>query len=475
MGSTRGFLEYLRVDAPYRPVDERVHDYREYVEPLSDEELKKQAARCMDCGIPFCQSSHGCPVINLIPEWNDFIYRGEWREALIRLELTNNFPEITGRVCPAPCETACTLSINSSPVTIKQIELAIVEYGFSQGWVRPRPPERETGRSVAVIGSGPAGLAAAQQIRRAGHRVTVFERSDTPGGLLRYGIPDFKLEKAVLDRRIDQMLKEGVAFQCDVVIGDDISARYLQRSYDAILLAMGAGEPRDLEVPGRELMGIFPAMEYLYKSNRFVHQGEEIPETFSADGKRVLVIGGGDTGSDCIGTSNRQGAREIMQVEILPQPPEWDSAYNPDWPLWPNILRNTASHLEGCDRLWSVQTEGFTGKDGRVRAAHLSKVVWESLDGSGRPTLRKVEGSEFDVKADLVLLAMGFLHVRHERLLDDLGAGLDSRGNLEINDSYQTTVPGVFAAGDAHTGASLVVRSIFHGRMAAEQVMDFLR
>lgn len=475
MGSIRGFLDHPRVDAAYRPVQERISDYREYVRKIPERDLMIQGARCMDCGIPYCQSSRGCPVLNLIPEWNDYIYRGEWRDALIRLEMTNNFPEITGRVCPAPCETACTLAINSSPVTIKQIELAIVEHGFGMGWIGPRPPARETGRSVAVIGSGPAGLAAAQQLRRVGHRVTVFEKSDRVGGILRYGIPDFKLEKNVLDRRLEQMKAEGVQFQCDVTIGEDISARYLHKSYDAILLATGAGEPRNLVVPGRELGGIHFAMEYLTQSNRLVAGDLHLDEIISARNRRVLVIGGGDTGSDCIGTANRQGAKEVHQVEILPQPLQWDKPWNPEWPDWPNILRTSGSHMEGCKRRWSVLTREFIGSDGQVAGANFSEVKWEKSSPDSPPAPVAVSRSEFSLEVDLVLLAMGFLHVRHDKLLDDLNIELGSRGNVDIQKNYETSVTGVFAAGDAHTGASLVVRSIFHGRMAAEAIDDFLR
>jgi glutamate synthase (NADPH/NADH) small chain len=424
----------------------------------------------MDCGIPFCQSSQGCPVLNLIPEWNDFVYRGEWRDALVRLDMTNNFPEITGRVCPAPCETACTLSINSSPVTIKQLEYAIVEHGFSMGWVEPRPPKRETGRSVAVVGSGPAGLAAAQQLRRAGHRVTVFEKSGRIGGLLRYGIPDFKLEKWVLDRRLDQMHHEGVAFQCDVNIGEDMSARYLQRSHDAILLAMGAGEPRDLPVPGRDLEGIYFAMDFLSRSNHYVSGDMPADRIISAKDRRVLVIGGGDTGSDCIGTAHRQGAKEVHQLEILPQPQMWDKPWNPEWPYWPNILRTSASHREGCERKWSVLTREFAGSNGRVNRVQLSEVRWEKKKGAGGPQPVQIPGNESELEVDLVLLAMGFLHVRHDKLIGDLGVSLDERGNIAVDDGYETSTPGVFAAGDAHTGASLVVRAIYHGRIAAESI-----
>jgi len=475
MGSIRGFLEHPRVDAAYRPVQERINDYREYVRKIPERDLKIQGARCMDCGIPYCQSSRGCPVLNLIPEWNDYVYHGEWRDALVRLEMTNNFPEITGRVCPAPCETACTLAINSSPVTIKQIELAIVEHGFDMGWITPKPASGETGRAVAVIGSGPAGLAAAQQLRRSGHRVTVFEKSNRVGGILRYGIPDFKLEKRVLDRRLEQMKAEGIQFQCDVMIGEDISARYLRKSYDAILLATGAGEPRNLEVPGRELGGIHFAMDYLTQSNSMVAGDLHLDEIISAHNKRVLVIGGGDTGSDCIGTATRQGAREVHQFELLPKPPQWNKPWNPGWPDWPNILRTSGSQMEGCKRRWSVLTNEFIGKDGQVAGANFSEATWEKTSPDAHPVPTPVPGNEFSLKVDIVLLAMGFLHVRHDKLLDDLKTELDSRGNVSIQNNYETSITGVFAAGDAHTGASLVVRSIYHGRMAAKAIDDFLK
>jgi glutamate synthase (NADPH/NADH) small chain len=474
MGSIRGFLEHTRVDAAYRPVQERIGDYREYVRKIPERELKNQGARCMDCGIPYCQSSKGCPVLNLIPEWNDYVYHGEWRDALVRLEMTNNFPEITGRVCPAPCETACTLSINSSPVTIKQIEHAIVEHGFNMGWILPRPPERETGRAVAIIGSGPAGLAAAQQLRRSGHRVTVFEKSNRVGGILRYGIPDFKLEKRVLDRRLEQMRDEGVQFQNDVVIGEDISARYLRKSYDAILLATGAGEPRNLEIPGRELNGIHFAMDYLTQSNRMIAGDLHLDEIISAHNKRVLVVGGGDTGSDCIGTATRQGAREVLQFEIMPKPPQWDKPWNPGWPDWPNILRTSGSQMEGCKRRWSVITNEFMGKDGDIVSARFSEAEWKKSAKDGRLSPVPVQGSGFSMEIDMVLLAMGFVHVRHDKLLEDLQTEFDARGNVNIGENYETSVEGVFAAGDAHTGASLVVRAIYHGRMAACAVDEYL-
>jgi glutamate synthase (NADPH) small chain len=472
MGKPTGFLEYPRQTADYRPVEERVRDYREIAVPIATDALQVQGARCMDCGVPYCHAL-GCPVYNLIPEWNDLVYRGEWREALTRLELTNNFPEITGRICPAPCEAACTMSINSAPVTIKQLELAIVERGFAEGWVQPRPPSQESGRRVAVIGSGPAGLAAAQQLRRAGHQVTLYERNAKLGGILRYGIPDFKLEKHLIDRRLAQMSAEGVQCETDVIIGEDLSARYLQRKYDAILLTMGAGEPRDLTVPGRGLEGIHFAMDYLAQSNRFV-AGELHREQITwAEGKNVLVIGGGDTGADCVGTARRQGAKSIRQFEILPKPRDWPEPWNPQWPYWPAILRTSSSHEEGCERRWSVSTTAFSGRGVKVDEAACAEVRW--VERGGRQSPQEVEGSEFAVKVDLVLLATGFLHVQHSRLLEDFGVDFDERGNVKLSAGYETSVKGVFAAGDAGTGASLVVRAIWHGREAARAIDESLK
>ena len=471
MGKPTGFLDYPREAASYRPVQERVRDYREFVVPLPVVRMETQGARCMDCAVPFCHTT-GCPVQNLIPEWNHLVHEGDWREALVRLELTNNLPEITGRVCPAPCETACTLSINTSPVTIKQIELAIIERGFAEGWIVPRPPKQETGKCVAVVGSGPAGLAAAQQLRRAGHQVTLYEKDEKLGGLLRYGIPDFKLEKWVIDRRLEQMLAEGVESETRVSVGDDISARYLRQRFDAVLLTMGAGQPRDLAVPGRELGGIHFAMEYLARSNRYVAGDISADELINAKDKVVLVIGGGDTGSDCVGTARRQGAREVHQFEILPQPQVWTEPWNPEWPDWPTILRSSSSHEEGCQRRWSVATSRFTG-DGVVQRAHCAEIEWREVDGVRGPV--EVAGSEFEVEVDLVLLAMGFVHVHHSRLLADLGVEFDGRGNIRTDGNYQTSSVGVFAGGDAFTGASLVVSAIWHGRRAARAVDRYLR
>lgn len=480
MGKPTGFLEYARLNSRYRPVEERIQDYREISLPVEEEELRREGARCMDCGTPFCHS-FGCPVINLIPEWNDAVYKNRWYEAWRRLDLTNNFPEITGRVCPAPCEASCTLAVNSSAVAVKEIERAIIEKAFREGWIEPIKPARETEKRVAVIGSGPAGLAVAQILRRRGHQVSLFEKADRIGGILRYGIPDFKLEKWVLDRRLEQMAAEGVEFETEVVIGEDLSVRYLRRRFDAIVLALGAGKPRDLPVSGRGYEGIHFAMEYLTQSNKVTAGDLQKEEVISASGKRVLVIGGGDTGADCVGTAIRQQARSVTQVEILPKPREWEEPWNPEWPFWPDILRSSTSHAEGCRRLWSVNTVQFTGGyDPWVQKAHLNEVQWqpqESGPAGAAARLRPVEvpGSEFELDVDLVLLALGFVHVEHGRLIEDLGIALDQRGNIAVHGQYQTSVEGIFAAGDCHSGASLVVRAIDHGRRAAAAVDAHLR
>ncbi len=471
MGKTTGFIDYKRVSAKYRPVDQRLKDYKELLIPVSNDELQRQGARCMDCGIPFCHAI-GCPLYNLIPEWNDAVYQEDFKEALVRLEATNSLPEITGRICPAPCESSCTLSINTAPVTIKQIELAIVEEGFRNGWITPRPPAKETGKRVAVIGSGPAGLAAAQQLRRAGHKVTVFEKDNKIGGILRYGIPDYKLEKTVIDRRVELMKAEGIRFETGVCIGDDISAKYLKKSHDVVLLTLGAGHPRDLPVKGRDLDGIHFAMDFLTMSNKYV--SGELPHLppINAKDKTILVIGGGDTGSDCVGTSNRQGAKEVYQFEIMPKPMEWKEDWNPQWPNWPSILRTSSSHEEGCNRDWSILTKEFVGKE-RVEEVKCCRVEWVRTE-NGSMSMKEVPGSEFSVKADLVLLAMGFLHVNHSSLIEELGVQLDDRGNVKCADGFRTCTEGVFTAGDTLTGASLVVRAIFQGRQAAEQINEYL-
>jgi len=472
MGKPTGFMEFPRQDPPKRAAKERVHDYREIEQALSEADLRRQAARCMDCGIPYCHA-HGCPVENLIPDWNDMVYRGQWRKALELLHATNNFPEITGRVCPAPCETSCTLSINQPAVTIRQIEKQIVERGWEEGWIRPRKAPRKTGRRAAVIGSGPAGLAAAQQLARFGHEVVVYEKDDRVGGILRYGIPDFKLEKWIIDRRLEQMSAEGVLFERSVDVGTDISAGYLRRTFDAVILATGSRVPRDLPIPGRELKGIHFAMGFLAQQNRRV-AGDVIgpEEEVTAFKKKVVVIGGGDTGADCVGTSRRQGSAEIHQIEILDQPPAERGGDNP-WPDWPQILRTSSSHEEGCRRSWSVVTKEFLGEEGMVEKVRCARVEWVDEGGACRP--REVPGSEFELEADLVLLAMGFVHPEHGPLVKDLALERDGRGNLAVSKDLAATAPMVFAAGDCALGASLVVRCINQGRLAAASADRFLR
>jgi NAD(P)H-dependent glutamate synthase small subunit len=468
-----GFLEYPQESPPYRQVEERIRDYREVETFLPRDRLEIQAARCMDCGIPYCHA-FGCPVKNRIPEWNDMIYRKQWRKALSLLHSTCNLPEITGRVCPAPCEPACTLAINLPPVTIRHIELQIVERGWEEGWIRPEPAPRKTGRRVGVVGSGPAGLAAAQQLARKGHEVVVFERAGRVGGLLRYGIPDFKLEKWVIDRRLEQMRAEEVIFETGVNVGTDITVRYLQNTLDAIVIATGATVPRDLPVSGRDLPGIHFAMDSLTQQNMVIG-GEDVSgeQRITAKGKRVVVIGGGDTGSDCVGTSRRQGAAEIHQLELLPKPPEERFVYNP-WPTWPIIMRTSSSQEEGCTRLWSVSTKEFLGDEDGVRKLRCARIEWSDPDENGRSTFREIPGSEFEIAADLVLLAMGFVHVEHGPLVRDFGLARDDRGNLVVDSDLMTSTPGVFAAGDSMVGASLVVRAIDYGRIAAEGVNRYL-
>ncbi len=472
MADPKGFLKYTRETAPYRPVEERKRDWLEVHTHMPPERLQQQAARCMDCGVPFCHL--GCPLGNIIPDWNDLVYRNKWHEALRRLHATNNFPEFTGRLCPAPCETACVLGINQPAVTIKQIEEHIIEYGFEKGWVQPEPPPVRTGKRVAVVGSGPAGLAAAQQLNRAGHWVTVFERADRIGGLLRYGIPDFKLDKKILDRRLQLMEAEGIDFQPGVNVGVDVTAAELLAAFDAVLLTGGSTIPRDLKVPGRELKGIHFAMEYLTQQNR-VNAGDHIPpeQRITAEGKRVVIIGGGDTGADCLGTAIRQGAKEVYQIELLPKPPlERDERTQP-WPTYPMILRTSSAHEEGGIREWSINTKWFEGDErGNVKRLHAVRLEWYT-DSSGRRQFREIPGSEFSLDVELVLLAMGFLHPQHDGLLDSLGVEYDERGNVKTI-HYATSVPGVFAAGDMRRGQSLIVWAISEGREAAHYVDKYL-
>ena len=472
MGKITGFLEIDREDRTYEPAADRIRHWREFVIAPGEAEITRQAARCMDCGIPYCHT--GCPVNNQIPDWNDLVYHSDWQGAAENLHSTNNFPEVTGRICPAPCEAACTLNIIDVPVTIKSIECTIADRSFEEGWVQPIPPETKTGKRVAVIGSGPAGLAAAQQLARTGHEVHVYEKYAKPGGLLRYGIPDFKMEKYIVERRVKQMEAEGVIFHCNVHVGCDVRVQKLERDYDALLLAGGAEDPRDLAVPGREIHGIHFAMNFLPQQNRRVSgepQGDVEP--ILAEGKQVVVIGGGDTGSDCIGTANRQGAASITQLEILPQPPEKENKAL-TWPDWPLKMRTSSSQEEGCDRDWAVLTKRATGSHGKIEALECVRVEWVK-DASGRFQMRDVEGSTFSLKADLVLLAMGFLGPRKPGLVDQSAVELDPRTNVKANVmDYKTSVAKVYACGDMRRGQSLVVWAIREGRQCARAVDQFL-
>ena len=471
MGKVTGFLEIKRKKPPARPVTERIHDWKEYYLPYPVEDLTKQAARCMDCGIPFCHQ--GCPLGNIIPDWNDLVYKNHWREALDRLHATNNFPEWTGRLCPAPCEGACVLGINDDPVTIKGVELAIIERAFDEGWVGVQPPAVRTGKRVAVVGSGPAGLAAAEQLNRAGHTVTVFERDDRIGGLLRYGIPEFKMEKRFVDRRLQIMAKDGVVFRTNSHVGVNVPVATLRRDFDAIVLAGGACWPRDLPVPGRELRGIHFAMEYLTLQNKRCEGDVIADEQFiTAQGKRVVIIGGGDTGADCLGTVHRQGARAVHQFELLPRPPDERAADNP-WPQWPNIFRVSGAHEEGGERVYAVATQRFLGDaHGHVRALEAVKV--DMVHEGGRLAFTPIPGSEFALEVELVLLAMGFLGPERPGMLSDLGVTLTERGNVWRDATWMTSAPGVFACGDMQRGQSLIVWAIAEGRSAARGVDLYL-
>ena len=479
MGKITGFMEFQRQEEQYLPPESRLKNYKEFVLKLTDDQAKVQGARCMDCGIPFCNS--GCPVNNIIPDWNDLVYRQHYRQALDVLHQTNNFPEFTGRICPAPCESACTLGIADDPVGIKSIEHKIIDEGWEHGWVKPQPPEKKTGKSVAIVGSGPAGLAAAQQLARAGHDVTVFEKSDRAGGLLRYGIPDFKLEKSHIDRRIEQMEAEGVKFRMSTLIGKDFPANVnnwaketifpedLEKEFDAVVIAGGAEQPRDLPVPGRELKGVHFAMDFLPQQNR-VNAGDKVKDQIKATGKHVVVIGGGDTGSDCVGTSNRHGAASVTQFELMPMPPEHENKPLV-WPYWPTKLRTSSSHEEGCERDFAVATKRFEGKGGKIEKVIACRVEWK--DGK----MIEVPDTEFELKADLVLLAMGFVSPV-QQVLDAFDVQKDARGNARASvdgeTSYQTSVAKVFAAGDMRRGQSLVVWAIREGRQCARAVDEFL-
>jgi len=480
MGKVTGFMEYERIEEGYKPVAERVKHYKEFVIGLDDAQANKQAARCMDCGTPFC--NNGCPVNNIIPDFNDMVYRDDWKSAIDTLHSTNNFPEFTGRICPAPCEAACTLNVNDEAVGIKSIEHAIIDRAWAEGWVLAQPPKVKTGKTVAVVGSGPAGMAAAQQLARAGHAVTLFEKNDRVGGLLRYGIPDFKMEKSHIDRRVDQMLKEGVTIRTGVLIGEmpkgskvtnwakeTISAAQLQKDFDAVVLTGGAEQSRDLPVPGRDLDGIHFAMEFLPQQNK-INAGDKLKGQLRADGKHVIVIGGGDTGSDCVGTSNRHGAASVTQFELMPQPPEEENRPM-TWPYWPIKLRTSSSHEEGCEREFAISTKEFMGEKGKVTGLKTVRVEWK--DGK----MVEVAGSEQVLKADLVLLAMGFVNPV-ATMLESFGVEKDARGNAKASTDfiggYATNVPKVFAAGDVRRGQSLVVWAIREGRQAARAVDEFL-
>jgi glutamate synthase (NADPH) small chain len=485
MGKTTGFLEFTRELPSKRPVEERVKDYKEFVNPYSDEQLNKQSGRCMDCGVPFCH--HGCPLGNVIPEFNDAVYNKQWKEAYDILTSTNNFPEFTGRICPAPCETACVLGINQPAIAIEEIEKHIIEIAFDKGFVKPRKPNVRTGKKIAVVGSGPAGLAAAAQLNYAGHTVTVFERDDAPGGLLRYGIPDFKLEKWVVERRIDLMKEEGVVFRCNANVGVNISINDLLREYNAIVLAGGSTVPRDLNIPGRELKGVHFAMDFLKQQNKRVSgltptlsNGDGVVESnmyhedIFANNKNIVVIGGGDTGSDCVGTSNRHGAVSVTQFELLPKPPNERNEFMP-WPSYPMTLKVTSSHEEGADRKWAIATKEFIGDEaGNLKALKMVELEWKIVDG--RPAqFIEVAGSEKDIPCELALLAMGFLHPQHEGLLKQLEVELDERGNVRASEKdYQTNIAKIFTAGDMRRGQSLVVWAISEGRECARKVDEFL-
>ena len=472
MGDTHGFLKIKREVSSYRPVCERVKDYKEVLQLRSDAMSEEQGARCMDCGTPFCH--WGCPIGNYIPEWNDLMFHGQWEEAIEMLRGTNNLPEITGRICPAPCEYACVLGINDDPVTIRENELAIIEYAFKNGLVSAQPPKKRTGKKIAVIGSGPAGLSAADQLNKAGHNVTVFERDDKVGGILRYGIPDFKLDKGILDRHMKVWHKEGIKFITGVNVGIDLKVSKLKKEFNAICLTGGSRSPRDIKIEGRELSGIYFAMDYLIQSNR-IAGGAKIPagQLIDAKGKKVVIIGGGDTGADCVGTANRQGASCVVQIEVLPKPSECRPDTQP-WPKYPLILKTSTSHEEGGERHWSILTKKFVGQNGHIKKISCVKVDFSQKDEKGCPIMKEVPGSAFEIEADLIILAVGFLHPEHSGLLKELGVELDTRGNVKTDAEYRTSVKNVFAAGDMRRGQSLVVWAISEGRGTAHCIDKYL-
>jgi len=472
MGDPKGFLRIQRKEAGNRPVSERIYDFAEVEQTLNTEDRKLQASRCMDCGIPYCHWA--CPVINLIPEWQDLLYKGEWKKAVELLQSTNNFPEFTGRICPAPCEDACVLTLHEAPVTVRENECAITEMAFSEGYIRPRPPSSRTGKKVAVIGSGPAGLACADLLNQEGHTVVVFEKEDAAGGLLRFGIPDFKLNKKVIDRRLEVLQKEGLVIRTGTEVGRDVLPDHLVSEFDAICICIGAERPRDLAVEGRDLEGIHFAMDFLKQQNK-INRGLEIPYDYiiNARDKQVVVLGGGDTGSDCVGTAIRQGAARVTQLEILPMPQQINGRKNPNWPGKPGVLKTTSSHEEGCDRRWAVATVRFLGEQRVVKGLEICQVTW-AKDEHGVYSMSTVPGTQEIIRADLVLLAMGFLHPAHTGLVSKLDLQLDQRGNIETDAHYRTSNPKIFAAGDARAGASLVVHAIYSGRMAAANILKFL-
>jgi len=474
MGDIKGFMKWDRQDFKKEPIPERIKHWKEFFIHPSDEELRQQGGRCMDCGVPFCQS--GCPIGNIIPDWNDLVYRGQWKEAIERLHKTNNFPEFTGRICPAPCENSCVLAINQPAVTIKNIEVSIIDRAYEKGWIKPEPPKHRTGKKIAVIGSGPAGLACADQLNKKGHTVTVYEKNEYIGGLLTLGIPDFKLEKSIVERRVERMRKEGVHFKTNAHVGVNVSAQELKEKHDALVLSGGAEAPRDLQVPGRELKGTYFAMEYLTQQNR-INAGQKVDpkDRITAEGKKVIILGGGDTGSDCVGTANRQGAASVQQFELLPRPPQERNLDNP-WPQWAFVYRKSTSHEEGVKQDYSIMTKKLSGENGQLKKLHGVRLEWGLKDpATGRQAMKEVSGSEFEVEVDLLFLAMGFVGPVKKGMLEEIGVEIDARGNVKTDEKTRmTNVPGIFAAGDMRRGQSLVVWAINEGRVAADGVHQYL-